>query len=428
MDHDRFLRARTGDMLCSQFQCDYCWFINLKKREPREGSIADAMLMPYIRRVNLDMLWSREESTVYNNFLASRKKAKRAIDLGLTPIAWARGPWPVGDKLGFQTAIEILHQSQEPGRNVATYQQFDSIRKFRTADFNEYESSVENLVDFVLFGDNGKIFKMSTAPTQSRLFTQFMKGCEKRMGRVIKQNRALSIEILKELLHNYNLELLSEKTSMKRKRFVKVFRGYLLVSFAGALRGGEGFMIEATSLCKMIDRGRNHREHPYVLIPLMGRFKSENGERNVLLALANESKSGLKIREVVESWVELLIEEGRNIGALSPAVCHEGGFCISRVEINKEFLAGLDRIKKGSKRLISRDVDIENSYNIYRSMRRGATSRATAVGLTEVDINMNNRWRKFELARGARPNLKMHELYTDITLAIESHVRFSYSL
>ncbi len=416
-------------MLCSQFQCDICWFVNLKKRLPKAESLKDQLLFPYIRRVNLDVFWSREMSTVYNNYLTTRKKSRRAEDLGLEPIAWARGPWPVDDKVGFQTALEILRQSQEPGRNDAYYQQFDSIRKFRSSDLNEYDSSVEALMDFVLFGDGGKIFKTSNAPTQSRFFTQFMKGCEKRMGRLVKQNRALSIEILKALMHDYELELLSNKTTDKRKRFVTIFMGYLMVTYAGALRGGEGFMVEATSLCKYILEGRDHPKHPYVLVPLMGRFKSETGERNVLLPLAARSKSGLKIRETIERWVILLVKEGKNEDEeLVPAVCHSSGVSISRAEINKEFLSGLDRVKKGPKKLIGKDVDVENSYNIYRSMRRGATSRATAVGLGEVDINMNNRWRKFEMARGSRPNLKMHELYTDIKLAIESHLRFSYSL
>ncbi len=46
------------------FQCDRCWFINLKKIEPRKSSFSDVRLLKYIRRANLDMLWSKEPSTI----------------------------------------------------------------------------------------------------------------------------------------------------------------------------------------------------------------------------------------------------------------------------------------------------------------------------------------------------------------------------
>ena len=47
-DEARFLDARNGDMLCSPFQCDTCWFINLTKREPSALSHNDEHLMGYI--------------------------------------------------------------------------------------------------------------------------------------------------------------------------------------------------------------------------------------------------------------------------------------------------------------------------------------------------------------------------------------------
>ena len=40
-DKKRFLVARPGDSLCSPFQFDFCWFVNLQGRPAREGSPAD---------------------------------------------------------------------------------------------------------------------------------------------------------------------------------------------------------------------------------------------------------------------------------------------------------------------------------------------------------------------------------------------------
>ena len=66
-DKDRFLVGREGDMLMPPFQCDRCWFVNLKRSLPVEGKLGDENLLTYIRRVNLDILWSRSPSTVNTN-------------------------------------------------------------------------------------------------------------------------------------------------------------------------------------------------------------------------------------------------------------------------------------------------------------------------------------------------------------------------
>ena len=36
--HTSYLYKREGDFLLFPFQCDYCWFVNLKKREPNSES------------------------------------------------------------------------------------------------------------------------------------------------------------------------------------------------------------------------------------------------------------------------------------------------------------------------------------------------------------------------------------------------------
>lgn len=414
-------------MLCASFQCDRCWFVNLNKREPRAGSLVDALLMPYIRRVNLDILWSRETSTVYNNYLVSVKKKNVSLDLGLPVQFEPRGPWPVDDEQGFQTAVEMVRQSRLAGKNDKAYQQFDSIRKFRSANTNEFASGVAAASELMLVGDGGRVFRLTSLPTQSRLFAKFMRGCEKRMGRLVKQNKALDVRILHKMLHFYELELLSEKTSVARKRFVKMAMAYFVISFVGALRGGEGLMLEATSLATYIDEGKLNKT-PYVIAPLLGRFKGETGERNVLLPFAAVTKSGIQVRVIIDRLVALLAQEGRLTGALSPALCHKGGKSISRTEFNNEFVAALERIQEDHHYLIAKNIDVVGSYNIYRSLRRGATSRATVVGLGTTEIEKNNRWRKFQNRSGTMPRLRMHDLYTDIKLALNSYLLFSSAL
>ena len=57
-DERRFLEARPGDGVCAPFQCDHCWFINLKGRAANDQFPSDSNLLGLIRRVNLDIMWS----------------------------------------------------------------------------------------------------------------------------------------------------------------------------------------------------------------------------------------------------------------------------------------------------------------------------------------------------------------------------------
>ena len=64
MDENRYMVGRDGDILTSPFQCDLYWFRNLKGRDPIDSSMSDSSLLVYIRRVNLDMMWSSAPGTV----------------------------------------------------------------------------------------------------------------------------------------------------------------------------------------------------------------------------------------------------------------------------------------------------------------------------------------------------------------------------
>ena len=137
-------RHKKGDMLCSPFQCDRCWFINLKNREPKQHQ-SDTRLMMYIRRVNLDMLRSRETSTVEKSLSQYNKVKGWANEMGIRMnMDQAIQTWPMGDNIGFGEALIILRYSLEKGNNSKTHCQFDTIRRIRTMSTNMYESSAKH--------------------------------------------------------------------------------------------------------------------------------------------------------------------------------------------------------------------------------------------------------------------------------------------
>ena len=133
--------ARNGDWCIAPFQCDSCWFLNIHDRRPREGSFADKLELMFIRRVSLDMFWSRESSTVLGTTSRLKGIIKGSTTKGRPVPLEPFPPWPLGDSAGMGIALLMLEKSIEPGRNSADYKQFDSCRPLRSAASNVFAAS-----------------------------------------------------------------------------------------------------------------------------------------------------------------------------------------------------------------------------------------------------------------------------------------------
>ena len=203
----RFVSARNGDMLSSPFQCEFCWFANIHKSDGNDWYANDAMKLAYMKQVNLDIFWSREPSTVQNTYLTLKRSKKCSEEIGFQPIVLNVGPWPVADNCGFQVAIEMIRMSQGKGRNSTKYVQFDTIRKVRSAYSNVFDSGPDRCLDNrKLRSDRGQTFNFVKSDTDSKLFSMFMRGCEMRMGRFVKQDCGMSNDLLHAILSNYEAE------------------------------------------------------------------------------------------------------------------------------------------------------------------------------------------------------------------------------
>ena len=427
-DVDRFMSARPGDMLSSPFQCDDCWFWNLGRRSPDRSNPTDTtMLLRLIRRANLDIMWSRESSTVTSTFRDMMTSARIQLDLGMLPVGTDQGPWPVGDFTGMGIAVTMLRRSLDVGRNNSAYLQFDSIRKLRSAARNTHLNSVVGAAATQAFmGEKGKIFRLASDPTYSQLFTKFIHGCEKRMGREVRQDQALGLAIMLEILKDYQEELKREEVSKARCRELIMSGSSLVMGYCGGLRGGEVLLAEATSMCSMIDEGRESVIVPHVVACLMGRFKGETGERNVVLPFASVTASDIKIRWWFEQLVKTLSEEGRDSGSPGPAFCDRDGYVLSLFYLNTKFHEALEAVQARRPDLIPAWVKVREIYRYYRSLRRGAVLRAKHLEYDQSIIDANNRWRKMQGTRG-KASLPMGQLYLDIILSLNTHTRFSES-
>lgn len=428
-EEDRFLVGIDGAQFVVPFQCDLCWFRNLENRNPRPHCSIDNRTLDYIRRANLDIIWSRAPGTICNSRQGIKLTVQMWQELGITVKLPKLGPWKVEDNTGFRLAIACLRYSQRTGRNSTSHLQFDAVRKLRTAYSNLFEASVEGFsADMLSFrGKGGESLLLSTSPTESKLFNKFMRGLLLRMGRQTKVDFGLSIDILHAILTNLETDLHSTGFSTVEKRYKTMLGAYLIVGFVCALRGNEGFMLESSGLQSHIDYGRfeGKESEEHVVMPLLGRFKNEDGEGWHLMVSVSVTESGLEVRKWLERLVLILRSEGKKEG---PAFCNVNGSIINYWKMNDNFVSELQRVQNQYPNLFEKNIEISEVYSIYRSLRRGSTARATEAGVSATAIDLHNRWRSIEAGRGQRSRKSMRDYYTDLKLTIKSRLSYSKAL
>lgn len=110
-----------------------------------------------------------------------------------------------------------------------------------------------------------------------------------------------------------------------------------------------------------------------------------------------------------------------------PFVTSQGVMARSK-EYELALMERLSSLQRTHPHLFPPDLDIYEQFGISRSFRRGATSTARARGVNDRQVDLINRWRSFENARGKRPTLSMHDHYSDIQILILELTQFSRAL
>ena len=246
-ESSKFLQARSGDFIFTPFQCDVCSFRNIQSRSPLPSSQADQRLLAYIRRANLDAIWSRTPGTISGSLVGIRKILKTAELLNMPSPLEDLGPWPVEDIHGLRLAIAILQASQEGGKNSKEYTQYDSIRKISSAFGNHYEASKSAAINtWVLRSDKTKSH-FTDSPARSEFFNRFMKGLKHRMGKDVRGDIPIDYRILHKVLIQLMPEIYKE-TTLERRRWLASAGTYFILSFVLALRGNETLAIPKSVL------------------------------------------------------------------------------------------------------------------------------------------------------------------------------------
>ena len=403
------------------FQCDLCHFRNVAERDPVEGRAKDEYTMMCIRRANLDAAWSREPSTVQSNlYRLQRDYHDAASSLSIKRLVPRLGNTEICDSVGMGIAITTLNASLRKGR-YTDHLQWDSMRKSRTWYFNAFEAGVLGDKSALFVGSDRKVYS-STSPTSTPWFSRFLLGAKRRMGVHREQNEALSAEQLTAVLNMCERDWVKSR-SEEEKKDIESLASFIIIGFCLSLRGEEVPLVVIEGILQFWDETREH-DIPHMMITLRGKFKGENNLRWHCLPLADLTKSRIPTRR----WISRLMwrrsgREGNRAGFL---FAKRNGKRASLGDYDPLFKDYIERTMKSHKKLFSSAVAVKD-YSLRRSLRRGATTEAENNNVDTVAIELINRWRQKENARGAEAGLSMRQVYTQVSRAVVATLRFSQS-
>lgn len=265
--------------------------------------------------------------------------------------------------------------------------------------------------------------KMFTTPcpTYGYWYQRFNLGIHKRMGDVVRSDFAVTADIINALLMDLNEEWEDAGTDLTREKIAEM--AFVLVSgYCCGLRGEEIVKIDLAGFLKYLEVGRRDVEHPHVIVPLIGRIKGETGERYHMCVLARETRSGIQAGVWADRLAEVNRRRGRERG---PLFRNKRGLRAKIGDFESNFLDRMLRLKMTRPSLFEPGVDIIESYSLFRSLRRGSTTEAVKNRVGQDIIDLNNRWRKFDRARGMKPALAMRDHYTEIRLILAALWQYS---
>ena len=97
-------------------------------------------------------------------------------------------------------------------------------------------------------------------------------------------------------------------------------------------------------------------------------------------------------------------------------------------DLDDAFHDVLIKVQKLNPQLIPMSVSVQDEFSCRRSIRRGSTAEAQNQQIPKEVIEANNRWRKYERARGSTPGMTMMERYSEAKASVPTLIRFSGGL
>ncbi|KAL7490524.1 hypothetical protein ACHAWT_000141, partial [Skeletonema menzelii] len=285
-----FMHGRDGDHVMGVcFECDVCHFRNIMRRDVCWVSEKDLTKLRFIRRASLDVMWSRQTSTVHANFARMRRDVREAAEVMTMGHIFPRmGNPDMEDKCGMEIATIMLQASLRRGM-YASHLQFDTTRKTVSWAMNAW-SAVMRGEDGTLFASDDRTLFSSESPTRSRWFQRFVLGMKRRMGVIRKQDEALTSAQILALQEVGEWMWERAEGAAERKEIANIM-AFVVIGFCASLRGEE---ISLVSMRGLLAFWQDTIQKGFIMVTLRGRFKGEDNLKWHLSPIVDITSSGIK--------------------------------------------------------------------------------------------------------------------------------------
>ena len=406
------------------FECDLCSFRNVCGRQPILGNRKDQYTLTCIRRVQLDVMWAREPHTVSSNWARIKADYNLAAgSLGVLPEALLPqlGSSKVKDRVGMAAALATLITSMRQGRN-STNIQWDTMRKTRTWVTNVHDAGRDYSCEAVVGLDRAKQF-VTSSHTFGKWYGRFMRGVRLRMGMIRKQNEALTSPLAMAVCRAAEFRWSRTELDASKEELEDTVC-FMLLAFTAGLRGEEVPLVSLEGLLVFWEESRLH-EDKHAMLTLKGRFKGEVDDRWHLVPVSDHTRSGLPLRRWMERALHRRVNlQGRREGWLFQC---KRGVRLKFGKYDPTFRALVDAARQEEEGLLPEAVET-GDFSLWRSPRRGAVLETTNQDVSEKIIELINRWRKKEAAKGSVAGLPMRQVYTQVRSTLPAMLKFSQAL
>ena len=186
------------------------------------------------------------------------------------------GPFLKYAHMGMQQAMMVIMRSQEPGKGKNGKAKYGTSRKIRSTFMVLWDVSPESGGD-IAFSASGKSGRMVATcnPSKGRLYHFFAKGWRARMGDIVSQDRAFTIDVVLKLLSMFELEYQEKGGNRDVHSLCSCM--FLLLTCLGGTRGYEAVWTDLSALEFDVNYCEALNDFSAIAWPIVIRFKSHHG-------------------------------------------------------------------------------------------------------------------------------------------------------
>ena len=314
--------------------------------------------------------------------------ARYSQALGFTAMP-PLGPFPLGRHNGMLQGILLEMRLMEKGRKKGNLTcMFGSARMIRSTSTVTWENSPFSGSDIAFSSGSAQgRFIATMCPSEGRWYEHFNRGCSVRMGDIVSQDRAYSIDIVLYIINmfeeqfqeqGYNIPLSDMEAAM-----------FFMISCFGGFRGYETVWTDLAALRYDVQYSED-QDDPAVAWPVTGRFKNEHGVwGHYYIPIAGVTGSGVCIFDWTQRFIARLEIANRVDGWAFRKP--DGHTRAKAADYADNLFKKLEHIQDTTN-LIDQRCEVRNDYGMQRSGRRFFDTECINQKVAKLDIEFQCRW------------------------------------